>query len=136
MHIHAQTTVERDRKAVLVLRGSDQHVAITTSITTSSPREHTRFCEPGRMLDCENPKCCGPGRRLDRENPRCCGPGRRLCIVKTRGVVVLDVGLIVKTLGFSGSGRRASFDPGHLVTSRGADKFLNRYLWEFPICLT
>ena len=35
MHIHAQTQVERDRKAVRMFRGSDQHVAIATSITTS-----------------------------------------------------------------------------------------------------
>ena len=38
MHIHAQSTVELDRNVVLVLSGYDQHVAITTSITTSSPR--------------------------------------------------------------------------------------------------
>ena len=37
MHVHAQSTVELDRNVVLVLSGSDQHVAITTSITTSSP---------------------------------------------------------------------------------------------------
>ena len=36
MHIHAQTTVELDREEVRVFSGSDQHVAITTSITTSS----------------------------------------------------------------------------------------------------
>ena len=35
MHIHAQTQVELDRKAVRVFSGSDQHVAITTSITIS-----------------------------------------------------------------------------------------------------
>ena len=34
MHIHAQTQVELDRKAVRVFNGSDQHVAITISITT------------------------------------------------------------------------------------------------------
>ena len=78
MHIHAQTTVELDRKEVLVLRGSDQHVAIATSITTSSPGEHTMLCEPEHRLDRENRRCCGPGRRLDRENVRCCGPGSRL----------------------------------------------------------
>ena len=36
VHIHAQTTVELDRKEVRVCSGSDQHVAITTSIATSS----------------------------------------------------------------------------------------------------
>ena len=35
MHIHAQTQVELDRNVVGVLSGSDQHVAITTLITTS-----------------------------------------------------------------------------------------------------
>ena len=35
MHIHAQTQVELDRKAFSVLGASDQHVAITTSITIS-----------------------------------------------------------------------------------------------------
>ena len=35
MHIHAQTPVELDRKAVRVSSGSDQRVAITISITTS-----------------------------------------------------------------------------------------------------
>ena len=35
MHINAQTQVELDRKAVCVLDGSDQRVAITTSITIS-----------------------------------------------------------------------------------------------------
>ena len=34
--MHAQSTVELDRKVVLVFGGYDQHVAITTSITTSS----------------------------------------------------------------------------------------------------
>ena len=34
MHIHAQTQVELDRKGVRVFSGSDQHVAITISITT------------------------------------------------------------------------------------------------------
>ena len=37
MHIHAQSTVGQDRKVVIVFSGSVQHVAITTSITTSSP---------------------------------------------------------------------------------------------------
>ena len=35
MHINAQTQVDLDRKAVCAFRGSDQHVAITTSITIS-----------------------------------------------------------------------------------------------------
>ena len=35
VHIHAQTQMEVDRKAVRVLSGSDQHVAITNSITIS-----------------------------------------------------------------------------------------------------
>ena len=35
MHIHAQTQVELDRKAVRVLSGSDEHAAIATSITNS-----------------------------------------------------------------------------------------------------
>ena len=35
MHIHAQTQVELDRKAVRVLSGSDEHAAIATSITSS-----------------------------------------------------------------------------------------------------
>ena len=38
MHIHAQSAVELDRKVVLVFSGSDQHVAITISITISIPR--------------------------------------------------------------------------------------------------
>ena len=37
MHIHAQSIVELGRKVVLVCRGSEQHVAITTSITISNP---------------------------------------------------------------------------------------------------
>ena len=35
MHIHAQTQVERDGTVVHVSSGSDQHAAITNSITTS-----------------------------------------------------------------------------------------------------
>ena len=35
MHIHAQMTVELVRLVDLVVRGSDQHVAITTSIANS-----------------------------------------------------------------------------------------------------
>ena len=35
MHINAQIQVELDRKAVCVFSGSDQHVAITNSITIS-----------------------------------------------------------------------------------------------------
>ena len=37
VHIHAQSIVELGRKVVLVCRGSEQHVAITTSITISNP---------------------------------------------------------------------------------------------------
>ena len=36
MHLHAQTQVELNRKVVGMLSGSDQHVAITISITTSN----------------------------------------------------------------------------------------------------
>ena len=36
MHIHAQSQVELDRTVVRVVSGSDQHVAITTSINTST----------------------------------------------------------------------------------------------------
>ena len=35
MHIHAQSLVELNRKASYVCNGSDQHAAITTSITNS-----------------------------------------------------------------------------------------------------
>ena len=35
MHIHAQTTADLDCIVDLVFRGSDQHAAITTSITNS-----------------------------------------------------------------------------------------------------
>ena len=35
--MHAQNRVELDRTGVLVFSGSDQHVAITTSTTTSIP---------------------------------------------------------------------------------------------------
>ena len=56
MHIHAQSIVDLDRKVDRMLSGSDQHVAITnsitTSITTSSPQ-----LDPGE---------CGSGRRLGR----------------------------------------------------------------------
>ena len=34
MRIHAQTQVDLDRRAIRMLSGSDQHVAITNSITT------------------------------------------------------------------------------------------------------
>ena len=37
MHIHAQSIVELDRKEVLVFSGSEEHAAITISITTASP---------------------------------------------------------------------------------------------------
>ena len=37
MHIHAQTQVEHDRTGIRLFSGSDQHAAITTSITNLNP---------------------------------------------------------------------------------------------------
>ena len=56
MHINAQTQVELDRKAVCVFSGSDQHVAITTSLTISISTSILK-------VDCA---CVGLGVSLDR----------------------------------------------------------------------
>ena len=84
MHIHAQTTVELDREEVRVLSGSDQHVAITTSITTSYHNFDHNFDPPrggqvGRRFVRENNKFNGLGRKFERENVRFCGPGGQEC---------------------------------------------------------
>ena len=73
MHIHAQTQVELDRKGVRVFSGSDQHVAITISITTSITISITISTLLGEA-------------RADAG-----------LIVKTIGLMGLDVGLNVKT---------------------------------------
>ena len=63
--------MELDRQVVLVFRGSDQHVAITTSIPTSvmclgSSRDDSR----GRTPDQENMRLRGRGRTLALANTR------------------------------------------------------------------
>ena len=100
MHIHAQTQVELDRKAVRVLSGSDEHAAIGTSITTSSTSSITTSITmsappssmfgagcgsrktylggPEHPLERENTRFCCPVRTVERENTRSCGPGRAL----------------------------------------------------------
>ena len=62
--MHAQSIVELNRKTGLVCSGSDQHVAITTSITISIPStlaiigiasaRTLNVCGSGRTLQCEN----------------------------------------------------------------------------------
>ena len=129
MHIHAQTQVELDRTGVHVLSGSDQHAAITNSITTSiaistSPRaclelsgwgscQHVRPERPVRAARTASQggqsgqsgqsgqpeRPGGPGRTLDRENTWFCGPGRTLDR-ETRGFVGPNVRWTVKTRGF------------------------------------
>ena len=55
LHIHVQIQVELDRKAVRVLSGFEEHVAIATSITnsvaTSSPRRDLGVRGSGLGLD-------------------------------------------------------------------------------------
>ena len=114
MHIHAQTVAERDRQVVLVFRGSDEHVAITTSLTFSitcscgsGHSMETREIGIGRNVDREPTHPCGPGRTLERESTWFCGPGRTLERENTR---------------FRGSGRMANFKAGDSVAICAADK--------------
>ena len=58
MHIHAQTEVDLDGTEVLVLRGSDQHAAIATSITISIATSITISTPP---LACFELSGCGGG---------------------------------------------------------------------------
>ena len=76
MHLNAQTIVELDRKVVHSFSGSDQHVAIATSITNVYPP--SSMFEAIRMGIMNTPGVCGCGRTLDRENMRFCRPGRTL----------------------------------------------------------
>ena len=77
MHIHAQKIVELVRQGVLVLSGSDQHVAITTSTTISITTLIATSIVVGvaplyvwsyRDEDRENTRLCGLGHAWDRES--------------------------------------------------------------------
>ena len=95
MHIHAQTQVELDRKAVRVLSGSDEHAAtansITTSITTSFTTSITKSTPPWSVFGAIG-MWIEKGRAF-------VGPNVRWT-VKTRGFVGPDVRGTVKTRGF------------------------------------
>ena len=102
MHIHAQTRVELDRKAVRVRSGSDEHAAIATSITnaittsiTMSTPASSMFGAIGMWIE---KRCAfvGPNVRWSMKTRGFVGPGVRWT-VRTRGFVDLDVRGTVKT---------------------------------------
>ena len=129
MHIHAQSQVELDCTVVRMGSGSDQHAAITTSITipiNMSTPPSSMFGAIGMWIE-KRRAFVGTNVSWSVKTRGFAGPDVRWT-VKTRGFVGPDVRGTVKTRGFVDPSVQSEGAREGLFARSAADKFLSRLL--------